>query len=87
VGGLYGIAIGRVFFGESMFTRATDASKIALVRMVDHLKLHEFELIDCQVATDHMSSLGASTLPRAEFLRHLATLCEPIGTPSSWRQR
>ncbi|HLF10283.1 MAG TPA: leucyl/phenylalanyl-tRNA--protein transferase [Gammaproteobacteria bacterium] len=86
VGGVYGVAIGRVFFGESMFTRAPDASKVALVRMVEYLQLHEFELIDCQVASNHMSSLGASSLARAEFLTRLAELCEPLGTPRSWRQ-
>jgi leucyl/phenylalanyl-tRNA--protein transferase len=84
-GGLYGVAIGRVFFGESMFTRVTDASKVTLVRAVDHLRGRGFELIDCQVASEHMASLGASTLPRGEFIELLATLCEPPGTPRSWR--
>jgi leucyl/phenylalanyl-tRNA--protein transferase len=84
-GGLYGVAIGRVFFGESMFTRATDASKVTLVRAVQLLRGRGFELIDCQVASEHLASLGASTLPRADFIERLATLCDPPGTPCSWR--
>jgi leucyl/phenylalanyl-tRNA--protein transferase len=86
VGGLYGVAIGRIFFGESMFSRATDASKIALVRMVEFLKAHNFEMIDCQVPSDHMSSLGARSLPRPEFLARLRELCNPPGAPGAWRQ-
>ena len=85
VGGLYGVAIGRVFFGESMFARATDASKVALVKMVEHLKQRDFELIDCQVASAHLTSLGARNIPRRDFLAHLARLCEPAGTPGAWR--
>jgi leucyl/phenylalanyl-tRNA--protein transferase len=72
VGGLYGVAIGRVFFGESMFTRKTDASKVALVRLVQLLRYWGFELIDCQVSTSHLQSLGAREIPRDEFLNHLA---------------
>jgi leucyl/phenylalanyl-tRNA---protein transferase len=84
-GGLYGVAIGRVFFGESMFTRVTDASKVTLVRAIEHLRGRGFELVDCQVASAHMTSLGASTLPRAEFIERLGRLCEPAGIPCSWR--
>jgi leucyl/phenylalanyl-tRNA--protein transferase len=85
VGGIYGVAIGRVFFGESMFRRVRDASKIALVRMVEHLQSRNFALIDCQVASGHMSTLGASSLPRPEFLARLKDLCDPRGTPGRWR--
>lgn len=85
VGGLYGVAIGRVFFGESMFSRATDASKVALVRAVGFLKERQFALIDCQVASQHLTSLGAHSIPRREFLALLARHCEPAGTPGSWR--
>jgi leucyl/phenylalanyl-tRNA--protein transferase len=85
VGGLYGIAIGRVFFGESMFTRVTDASKVALVHAVEMLRERSFELIDCQVASAHTTSLGATEMPRARFLRRLAELCDPPGTPRIWR--
>jgi leucyl/phenylalanyl-tRNA--protein transferase len=85
VGGLYGIAIGRVFFGESMFARVSDASKVAFVRLVEHLRSRGFALVDCQVASAHLETLGASNLPRAEFLTALARLCEPAGTPQRWR--
>jgi leucyl/phenylalanyl-tRNA--protein transferase len=83
-GGLYGVAIGRVFFGESMFTRVTDASKVALVKMTDYLRERSFELIDCQVPNAHVTSLGATTIPRADFLSLLDELCDPPGTPGAW---
>jgi leucyl/phenylalanyl-tRNA--protein transferase len=85
VGGLYGVAIGRVFFGESMFARVSDASKVALVRGVELLRERNFALIDCQVASSHLASLGAVTLPRREFLGLLTDLCSPAGEPRSWR--
>lgn len=84
VGGLYGVALGRVFFGESMFTRVTDASKVALVHGVEFLRAREFALIDCQVASAHTVSLGATNIGRPEFLRLLAQHCEPLGTPGRW---
>jgi leucyl/phenylalanyl-tRNA--protein transferase len=84
VGGLYGVAIGRVFFGESMFARAADASKVALVRLAEHLRARSFELIDCQVASAHVASLGASSISRAAFLSLLDRYCEPPGSPGSW---
>jgi leucyl/phenylalanyl-tRNA--protein transferase len=84
VGGLYGVAIGRVFFGESMFARANDASKVALVRLAEHLGARSFELIDCQVASAHVASLGATSISRDEFLALLDQYCEPPGTPASW---
>jgi leucyl/phenylalanyl-tRNA--protein transferase len=67
VGGLYGLALGRVFFGESMFSRATDASKVAFFHLVRKLKQRGFRLIDCQVHTAHLSSLGARGIPRQRF--------------------
>lgn len=70
-GGLYGVRIGKVFFGESMFSLVSNASKFAFIRLVDHLKKDEVELIDCQVHTDHLTSLGARMIPRIEFLRFL----------------
>jgi leucyl/phenylalanyl-tRNA---protein transferase len=73
VGGLYGVAIGAVFFGESMFSLETDASKIALHRLCDHLKTCGFHMIDCQMATPHLLSLGASLLPRTQFIQLLAS--------------
>lgn len=71
MGGLYGIAIGEVFFGESMFARATDASKVALVRLVEHLRGQGCRVIDCQQATRHLASLGAREIPRTEFSKLL----------------
>ena len=66
-GGLYGVALGKVFFGESMFARAPDASKVALVKLVERLLAHGYRLIDCQQATAHLASLGAREIPRAQF--------------------
>ena len=71
VGGLYGIALGRVFFGESMFARRTDASKIAFAHLVAQLKRWQFELIDCQQETEHLASLGAAPVSRKDFLQAL----------------
>jgi leucyl/phenylalanyl-tRNA--protein transferase len=85
VGGLYGVAIGRVFFGESMFSRVTDASKVAFVTLVNVLRERDFGLIDCQVPSAHLESLGAETMPRREFLESLAEYCSPPGTPERWR--
>jgi leucyl/phenylalanyl-tRNA--protein transferase len=74
VGGLYGVAIGRMFYGESMFSREPDASKVALVRLTRQLQQWEFGLIDCQMETAHLASLGARTLPRTAFTAKLAEL-------------
>ncbi len=71
VGGLYGLLLGQVFFGESMFSTETDASKVALHELVRWLQQRNVELIDCQVASDHLFTLGARLLPRAEFIAHL----------------
>ena len=68
VGGLYGIALGKVFFGESMFARQSNASKVAFVHLLDELKKDNYALIDCQVTTDHLLSLGAEEIPRELFL-------------------
>lgn len=74
VGGLYGIAIGKMFYGESMFAHATDASKIALAHLVRFLADNGFGLIDCQMNTAHLASLGAREIPRSEFTGHLRRL-------------
>lgn len=71
VGGLYGISIGRMFFGESMFSTATDASKIAFAALAKQLQAWEFDLIDCQLSNPHLTSLGAYSIPRQEFTRLL----------------
>lgn len=70
-GGLYGVALGRVFFGESMFTRAPDASKVALVRLVERLRERGCRVIDCQQASAHLASLGAREIPRKAFAQLL----------------
>ena len=83
VGGLYGVGIGRMFFGESMFSHATDASKIALAALVAFCRAHGIELIDCQQATRHLASLGAREIPRPAFERHLA-LSLGAPPPPAW---
>jgi len=75
VGGLYGVAIGRVFFGESMFSRVADASKIALVHLCQRLADWEFGVIDCQMQTAHLQRMGAVNVPRATFLALLEQFC------------
>jgi leucyl/phenylalanyl-tRNA--protein transferase len=72
VGGLYGVSLGRFFFGESMFARRTDASKVALVRLAEQLQRWHFELIDCQMMNPHLESLGARPMRRSVFLSVLS---------------
>jgi leucyl/phenylalanyl-tRNA--protein transferase len=84
VGGMYGISIGRVFFGESMFSREADASKVALAIAIDFLREHGCALLDCQVPSSHMTTMGATFLRRDRFLDLLAELCVPPGSPGSW---
>jgi leucyl/phenylalanyl-tRNA---protein transferase len=84
VGGLYGVQLGDVFFGESMFSRKTDASKVALARLVEESRRRGIALIDCQMATRHLASLGSRTIPRTEFLALLARHCRPEPGPA-WR--
>ena len=72
VGGLYGVAIGHVFSGESMFARASDASKVAFVWLVRQLTRWGFQLIDCQIETDHLERFGAQPMPRSQFLDRLS---------------
>ncbi|QYF91937.1 leucyl/phenylalanyl-tRNA--protein transferase [Massilia sp. PAMC28688] len=71
VGGAYGVCIGRMFYGESMFARVTDGSKIALAFLVDFLRSQGVQMIDCQQETDHLASLGAAPISRSAFLEHL----------------
>jgi len=71
VGGLYGISLGRCFFGESMFARASNASKVAFVTLVEYLQNLHFDMIDCQVTTEHLLSFGAKEIPRSRFLEEL----------------
>lgn len=80
VGGLYGVAIGRMFYGESMFSRVNNASKVALAHLTGQLDRWQFGLIDCQMNTPHLASLGAREIPRAEFVTRLQELvnCVPV---------
>ena len=78
VGGLYGVALGRIFFGESMFSRATDASKVAFVHLVGQLARWGYQLIDCQVESPHLTSLGATLIPRPHFQRLLQQWVPPL---------
>ena len=86
VGGLYGLALGRMFFGESMFARETDASKVALVALVDKLKRDGFELIDCQQETGHLASFGARPIARDNFVQRLKELINSNQINSAWHK-
>ena len=85
VGGLYGMALGKIFFGESMFSRADNASKVGFAQLVRQLVAWEFQLIDCQIANDHLFSLGAVEITRAEFQQFLVDFVHaPKSYPSHW---
>jgi leucyl/phenylalanyl-tRNA--protein transferase len=84
VGGLYGVAIGRIFFGESMFTLLPDASKVAFVRLVEQLRDWGYPLIDCQVHTRHLASLGACAIGRDEFIASLNRFCDEPPDHPQW---
>ena len=85
-GGLYGVCLGKMFFGESMFTRVTNASKIALVHLIRYLQQQGVTMIDCQMQTDHLASLGARTIDRAAFIDHVTAAVEQpaIAWGSGW---
>ena len=83
-GGLYGIALGKCFFGESMFTRVADASKVALVELGKHLVHHGFAFIDCQVVTGHLVRMGAHTVSRSAFLKLLRAAVDKSIRPGKW---
>lgn len=85
VGGLYGVSLGRAFFGESMFSVETDGSKLALYWLCQQLQLWDFELLDCQIASEHLRSLGASEIPREKFLGRLKQALTKPGAPGTWR--
>jgi leucyl/phenylalanyl-tRNA--protein transferase len=87
VGGLYGVALGRMFYGESMFSRATDASKVALVALVRELEARGFPLIDCQMHTPLLASLGGREISRRAFLRALAPLVNYTEPQGNWTRR
>jgi leucyl/phenylalanyl-tRNA---protein transferase len=85
VGGLYGMAIGQVFFGESMFSRKTNASKVALVHLTGKLKQWGYKLIDCQVQSEHLISLGAKDIPRKQFCDYLNQWCGCPVQDNAWQ--
>ncbi|MCK5728140.1 MAG: leucyl/phenylalanyl-tRNA--protein transferase [Methylococcales bacterium] len=85
VGGLYGVAIGQVFFGESMFHTQTNASKVVFVHLIQLLQQWGYQLIDCQVHSDHLVSLGAYEIDRNHFIRQLNTYCNQPPLPSAWK--
>ncbi len=84
VGGLYGVALGNVFFGESMFSLERDASKVALKRLCDELVRRGYHIIDCQMATAHLMSLGAELIPRLEFIELLRTRIQADLAATPW---
>ena len=83
-GAIYGVAMGRMFYGESMFHCVTDASKIALVHLVQHMHKHGFGMLDCQMKTSHLASFGAREIPRAEFSLKLTELVNYSQALSHW---
>jgi leucyl/phenylalanyl-tRNA--protein transferase len=85
VGGLYGVGLGRVFFGESMFADQPDASKIAFATLLGHLAKWQFRIVDCQVHTEHLERFGAEAWPRARFLEHLRAAVAEEGRVGPWQ--
>lgn len=85
-GGLYGISLGGVFFGESMFAKRHDASKVAFARLVQQLKEWDFRLVDCQVTTGHLRRFGAREVPRVEFMRRLRKALQRPHRHGRWTQ-
>jgi leucyl/phenylalanyl-tRNA--protein transferase len=85
VGGLYGVSLGRVFFGESMFSREADASKVALVALVDILRRGQFHMIDCQIENQHLNTLGARSIDRLDFERRLEQTVEVETDGDIWQ--
>lgn len=85
VGGLYGVGIGRVFFGESMFSTVSEASKVAFAHLVQALRNWGYQLIDCQMETAHLNRFGARNISRAEFIRLLKSGCNAEPSAHSWR--
>lgn len=85
-GGLYGVAVGGAFFGESMFARRSNASKVALVHLVNRLRSWGYAFVDCQQATEHLVRFGAEEIPRPRFLRELEAAIDLPGRPGLWRR-
>jgi leucyl/phenylalanyl-tRNA--protein transferase len=87
VGGLYGVAVGKVFFGESMFSRYTDASKVAFVLLVQQLQKWHFYLIDCQIQSAHLDRFGANNISRNRFIELLSIYCEQQPIDALWHSQ
>jgi leucyl/phenylalanyl-tRNA--protein transferase len=84
VGGIYGVSLGKCFFAESMFHTATNASKFAIIKLVEYLKLQDFHFIDAQVYTEHVASLGAKEIPRHEFIEMLQNSLKSDNRTGKW---
>lgn len=84
IGAVYGLCIGRMFFGESMFSGKPNTSKIALLGLARHMQSHNMLLLDCQVASPHLMTLGARMMPRTEFTALLARACDPPSAHTAW---
>lgn len=84
IGGLYGVGLGKVFFGESMFSRKSDASKVALVNLLRHLQFWGYPLIDCQLSSPHINRLGAESMSRRRFVKHIDKWSRIPGHASPW---
>lgn len=84
VGGLYGLCIGKAFFGESMFSATPNASKMALLYLTTQLVSGEIGLLDCQVVSRHLLSLGAQAIPRSKFIEILDSVCDPAKPKENW---
>ncbi|MFT5520526.1 MAG: leucyl/phenylalanyl-tRNA--protein transferase [Enterobacterales bacterium] len=87
VGGLYGLSMGKFFFGESMFNKSTDASKVALCYLVNYLKEHDFLMVDCQVPNSHLESLGSINIERKEFIQQLKQWRDWPQPEAMWQPR
>lgn len=87
VGGLYGISLGKAFFGESMFSKKSNASKTALIYLVQQLVERNFHFIDCQVYTEHLETMGAKEIPRVEFMEKLAKALQSDSLVGNWNNR
>ncbi len=85
VGGLYGVGIGRMFFGESMFSKTSNASKVALFYLCKYLYAHRLMLIDCQVESAHLQTLGAFNISRAQFIEYVSKFCGRQTPPELWQ--
>jgi leucyl/phenylalanyl-tRNA--protein transferase len=83
-GGIYGVAVGRMFFGESMFSHVTNGSKVALIALCRVLRAWGYELLDAQVASTHLQTMGAFEMPRGRFLAHVEQACAKPGMTGSW---